>query len=832
MKKFWLIFLIQALLFTTIPASGQGLHFRGLDSPIGQRTTLEVFHNVRPFVSDSLVVRFGLRLESNQAVDLGYICHIETGKGEKAPVIHLLMDSDAASRTFRVIWEGQRFIANVQVPRDSLSNRWFPVTMVFNMDDGSIGLNVADNWRSSGEIDLPRIMRPYLVFGRYKDLTDVSPFSIRDLELQGHNRQWIFPLGEDGGTKASCKGSVRYGRVVQPSWLAQDAGSWKGIFSNYSDNYQCAGYDPLTHRLWCFSRDSISYVSLPDAGRVDYRFSTPCPLTSTLGTSFVDPSDGVLYAYEMFYPYYLKQASTPSVAALHPGHLDWEPLCSEAFDIQFHHHNEFVDTSERRLLIYGGYSYKKYNGTFYSFSLDSLRWSAMPPVTGDSLWPRFLGAMGYDVSSGLLYLFGGKGNESGDQIVGSQYLYTLHSVDPRTMTCRKIWQIPWSGENIVTGRNMVIDGTGNFYVVGYSESHTNTELNLYRFSMEDGSYEILADPIPFYSDRITCVANLYYDPQIAKMIATVEESEDDVHSHVAAYVLDYPPRKAGVSATIRHRRIVLAWILALTLLLGASLLAVISALRRRRKSSTDTPPVPEQDKPRPNSILLFGGVTARDRNGADLTPQFTGKLRQMFCMLLRRGSEGMSSRHLGSLLWPDRTESETKNVKGVTVNKLRKVLAQMDGVSLVSREKRFYLEMENPFWCDYAQLQKMLSDRRPDMDGVLRILARGRFLTEETDPVYDKMKESEAALVEPVMISEMHRRFSQKQYQTCLACANILFTIDPLHGEALSYAVRSLQAMDKPEEAKALYNRFITRYEKDYGEAWPESYEAISNVNS
>ncbi len=188
----------------------------------------------------------------------------------------------------------------------------------------------------------------------------------------------------------------------------------------------------------------------------------------------------------------------------------------------------------------------------------------------------------------------------------------------------------------------------------------------------------------------------------------------------------------------------------------------------------------------------------------------------------------MSSRHLGSLLWPDRTESETKNVKGVTVNKLRKVLAQMDGVSLVSREKRFYLEMENPFWCDYAQLQKMLSDRRPDMDGVLRILARGRFLTEETDPVYDKMKESEAALVEPVMISEMHRRFSQKQYQTCLACANILFTIDPLHGEALSYAVRSLQAIDKPEEAKALYNRFITRYEKDYGESWPESYEAIS----
>jgi len=769
-----------------------------------------------------------LKLESNQTVNLGYICHIETGKSENAPVIHLLIDSDAVSRTFRVIWEGQRFVADVQVPRDSLSNKWFPVTMVFNMNEDFISLKVADNWHDSGKIDLPRILRPYLIFGRYKDLTDVSPFSIRDLELHGRNRHWLFPLNEDGGTKASCKRSLRLGRVRQPSWLAQDACSWKGLFSNSSDNYQCTGYDPLTHKFWCFGRDSISYVGLPDGSRYDYRFSSPCPVISSLGTSFVDPSDGVLYAYEMFYPNYLQQAGVPSVAALRPGHLDWEPLCSEAFDIQFHHHNEFVDTAANRLMVFGGYSYKKYNGTFYSFSLDSLRWSALDPVTGDNLWPRFLGAMGYDPSSGLLYLFGGKGNESGDQVVGSQYLYTLHSVDPRTMKCCKLWQIPWSGENIVTGRNMVIDGKGDFYVVGYSESHTNTELKLYRFSMEDGSYEILADPIPFYSDRITCVANLYYDPLMEKMIATVEESENDVHSHIAAYVLDYPPRKAGASTTIRHRRIVLA----LTLLFGSALIAVALTLIRRRKRRIDLPPIPEQAKPRPNSILLFGGVAARDRNGADLTPQFTGKLRQMFCMLLRRGSEGMSSRHLGSLLWPDRTDSETKNVKGVTVNKLRKVLAQMDGVRLVSREKRFYLEQEAPFWCDYTQLQKMLSERRPDMDEVLKILARGRFLTEETDPIYDKMKESEAALVEPVMISEMHRRFSLKQYQTCLVCTNILFTIDPLHGEALSYAVRSLLAMEKPEEAKALYNRFITRYEKDYGEAWPESYEAISSDRS
>ena len=222
----------------------------------------------------------------------------------------------------------------------------------------------------------------------------------------------------------------------------------------------------------------------------------------------------------------------------------------------------------------------------------------------------------------------------------------------------------------------------------------------------------------------------------------------------------------------------------------------------------------------------------RDRKGNDITPQFTGKLRQLFCIVLQRGSAGISSRHLSSILWPDRPEEETKNVRGVTVNKLRKLLSQMDGISLVSREKRFYLETAKPFWCDYLRFQEILDMRHPDMDRLVRILSRGRFLTEETDPVYDKLKESVESRVEPIMTAEMQRRFQLKHYSVCLTCADVIFGIDPLNEDALSCSVRSLLRMERSEEAKALYNRFISRYSRDYGEAYPYSYESLTGSST
>ena len=812
----------------------QGLRLRGLESTIGERSSLSLFPHQKPLFRDSLALRFEARLESDR-FGLGYLCRVELDPGSGAPVINLLVERVSDTWVIRVIWEGQRFLASLPVPSSDLTTgRWFSMSLLFDLERDSVTLSVADRWSVSGQLDLPPRIRPDIVFGRSGDLTDVLPLSLRNISVAGSRRPCFFPLDEAEGRFAHCVNRLFPAEVTNPYWLRADASRWKPFFTRFSPIYQCVGYDPVRHRLWSFSRDSLSWVSLSGQGRTDDRFASPCPVPISLGTSFMDPRSGCLYVYDMFQSGEQIARQTPSLARLSPGSLSWEPVSTDAFTVQFHHHNEFVDPDSSRLVVFGGYGFRKYNGDFYSLPFvprgeEPIRWEKLPAVNGDPLWPRFLGSMGYNPADGKLYVFGGKGNESGEQIVGAQYLYSLHSIDLKTMECRKLWQIPWSGDNIVTGREMVIDDTGHFYVLGYSEAYTQTHLLLYRFSLLDGSFEVLADPIPFYSDRISCLANLHFDPVLSKLVAVVEESKDDVRSRVSAYVLDYPPQPSlsipGYAEWLR-RFPLLAW-LSLFLFLACVFLGVRYLRIRRRR--IDLPLLTPERETRPDSILLFGGITMRDREGKDITSQFTGKIRQMFCILLRRGSQGMSSKHMSSVLWPDRAESETKNVRGVTVNKLRKLLSKMDGIQLVSREKRFFLETEKPLFCDYVRFNELLSERHPDMDQVIRILSRGPFLMEETDPVYDKMKETVEGQIDRVMSAELPRRYSLRQFSVCLICANILFDLDPLNEEALSYSIRSLLAMEKEEDAKALYTRFITRYKKDYGEEYAKSYESISS---
>ena len=61
-----------------------------------------------------------------------------------------------------------------------------------------------------------------------------------------------------------------------------------------------------------------------------------------------------------------------------------------------------------------------------------------------------------------------------------------------------------------------------------------------------------------------------------------------------------------------------------------------------------------------------------------------------------------------------------------------------------------------------------------------------------------------------------------------ILCTDILFKIDPLNENALSYAVKAFKMSGNIEEAKVRYNSFITQYKKDYDEDYPSSFTDIS----
>ena len=831
MRRFAILLL---LLLMSISAFSQGLGFYGHDCQIDKRTSFRINPGLFGSCRRTLGLSFGFK--ALPGASDGYIFRMKSGRRDDSPILNFFYEETPDSYLFKLILEGKRFIVQLDLPKSlvSISKDWVDITLVFDSDNNSVTLRVGDDWQATGEVDLPGTIRPRIWFGKSEYLIDVPSFAISDLAISFDGEKVYFPLDEDSGDVACSSRWYLRGKAVNPIWLLNDSYHFRKVSTRRSSQMLCAGFDRDRHRIYMFNRDSLAFLDLLTEQVSTYRTANQCPVINACANSFINPEDGAIYAYQVYYDDDVNKGF-PTVAKLDPATLRWEPVSNESLDMQMHHHSQWFDERLRKFTIFGGYGNRRYNGSFYDFDLSDYSWSRWDVEDGDVIFPRFFSSIGYNETNGNLLIFGGMGNESGDQIVGREYSYDLFEVNPRDRSSRKVWTADWKGDNCVAVRGMVVDGD-SFYTLCYPEYETFSELNLYRFSLETGEYEIFGDPIPINSDKITSNANLYLDRDLGVMIALVEESPDDRSSAVTTYLISYPPGSQKVSTVVsRMRQKVLLIIVVVVLILALALVWIFFATssRRKRSGSVKIPAFIKSNDDKPDSIYLFGDLTVIDRDGKDITTRFTSKLRQMFLIVLGSlDDRGASSKKISGLLWPDKEEDKAKNLRGVTANNLRKFLGGLDGIRMVYEDGKFNFDLSPVFNCDYLEFQRLFNSESPDMDAILAIVARGKFLKNESDPMFDKMKAETERRVKSVVTVELSRRFSLRQYENTVLCADILFGLDPLDDDALTYSVRSLVALGDEEKAGRLYQTFITRYKKDYGEDYSNSFESILSERS
>jgi len=229
--------------------------------------------------------------------------------------------------------------------------------------------------------------------------------------------------------------------------------------------------------------------------------------------------------------------------------------------------------------------------------------------------------------------------------------------------------------------------------------------------------------------------------------------------------------------------------------------------------------------PRPNAIYLFGEFTVRDRNDRDITYMFSAQLKQVFCLILQYSTTegGIASQRLSSILWPDRPADKVKNSRGVTINHLRKVLGELDGIELIYEKGFFKLAHTEAFYCDYVRCMQIISENEvaEQRDELVEILSRGRFLQLSDHPLFDSFKEEMEKKLEPILLVEIEKSFEAGLYPTTIALADALFNIDPLNDEALSFQIKAMQKLKLVDEAKIRFQSFIIEYKKVIGDDYP-----------
>lgn len=840
-QQFRRVFLILILTFSVmISAFSQGLKFYGTECSIAGRTGYTVFEKHSPKFRNMLEMEF--RMLTYPSAEKGYVFRIfDEGDPEACPV-NLHYDGALDYHRFKLNLENIKILVNIDFRKDEdlYTARWMDVMLLLDFERDSVTLKIDDHTAKAYLPFKNRSIRPGITFGKNGYQIDVPSFAIKDLTISDKSSKYVFALDEEQGEDVHEYANGRKtGKVENPIWLAQNYFNWRIQDIVNSSTFLCKGYDENSHEVWAYNRDSIRFFNLKTRQVRTVRFNNTCPLEISTGQNFYDSSTGKYYAYE---PYIENSDSTRvSWAVLDTKTWRWTALSNDILDMPIYHHGEWLDTANNRFLVYGGFGNEKFNGEIYSFSLDGHKWNKAGDIVSEKPWPRYFCAAGYSAQDSSLYVYGGMGNESGYQVVGRSYLYDLYRINTKTLVSEKLWSINWDKDSLdcVPARNMILDGNGSFYVLCYPEYLTKSNLQLYKFSIKDGEKSAIGSRIKIMSDKINTNAVLYYDSLLKKLITITEETPDDHSSIVSTYTIEFPPALKTDKYSILERnrlieRAVTIGIIIIVLVVAGIVGLTIRRRRRRQRLSlglggttyrkTRIKMLPES----PNQIRLFGNLLVMDRDGEDISAMFTEKIKQVFMLILQYCDKGgISSKKLSSLTWPDKDEEKAKNIRGVTLNNLRKILNRMDGIALVFNEGKYIIQCDAPAVCDWFEAKTELLRPESGNDRLLSILSRGKFLNGETDPFYDNIKEDMENAVTAKMLEEAEYRFGNEDYVNLLLCTEIIFRIDPLNEFALNVTIKSLVNMGQDEEAKVRYNQFISRYKKDMDEDYPISYEKI-----
>lgn len=849
-RRLCLLFLLTGM---TLFAYSQGLLFQANDKEIKERTSLQIFQEGEiPCFTKNFQLSFELSIRDFDT--FGYVFLLKEDQGKtKYSFTYTYLDGE--NSTFKFNTDGKENHYSLNLRNDALAYQWIPVSFAFDLQQDVLTIRIGDNEKKITSLGLKDTFCPHLFFGRYDYILDMPTFAIRNLKLEGdRSHSYTFPLNENEGEEVHTSIGKVLGTVVNPVWLINGSYHWEKLFEYSFQTPSGITFEPDSQRLIIFSQDSLLTYNLLKRQPQKYSYSNKLPVKLQLATHFMNTTDGKLYVYELNN----LPLGDATVAALDLNNQEWKQTGVAALPVQLHHHDGFWDETTGKYLVFGGFGNKRFNNTFLEYDIEGDRWDTLS-YSGDRIIPRYFSGMAVNKNREHIYVFGGMGNESGEQSVGRNYLHDLYLLDRKQQSVRRLWQNA-SDHRLVVARDMILPPDEKYiYALCYPEYLSDTYLQLYRLTVDDGTMKALGDSIPMRSEEIMTNANLYYNSLTHEYYCTTTEFDKKGHTVIRTYVLSAPPvsldeiRSYGSRSSLEIRWL---WIMAGigVLLLAGGVLFVRKKRGKQRNAVLESssvlmsPPVGrEPDKSvqgketlakedfesslvRPNAVYLFGPFTVIDRNGRDITHLFSSRLRQVFIyILLHSTHNGVLSASLNEVFWPDKPDDKVKNLKGVTINQIRKNLAELDGVELV-HDKGYFRLVFTDCYCDYFRFRTLKNAEEVENElGIL--LMRGKFLDGMDAGMMDHFKQKVEEFLSSFLPLEIERLYQQHKYDAVIRFCNVLFRVDPVNELALAYGMHALNHTGSSQEAILQYSLFVREYRQMMNEEYSTSYAELMSKN-
>lgn len=836
MKKVWVILLILINATLSVFANNYGLHFNSHSVPGPQRTSL-LLNTQRPFTLDET---FSMSFDATirQEPQFGNIFSLKTDDGQSIDVIFSVLEKDQYAPALVINGTINVLDIPVDTPQSSfnfiLSKKENKVSLTYNKKSISLPIQLNDTQKLTVIFGIPRV----------KDRVDVAPIDIRDIKVFENNRNaHHWELKHHNGD--TCYDLIQQAPAVaiNPHWIINDHVEWKNIYSiNTKEKIQVT-FNPKENVFYMTQQGRILLFH-PDTDE-------------TLAIDIKQGHRAMMYSNYLEYDTLANTLLSYSIEKNLISRFDFNTRSWSSSELNTDepaYTNHTWAIADSVAYAFGGYGFYHFKNNLFCLNLKENKITECQYTP--SIHPRTSAASA--IVGDDLYIFGGRGNSSGRQELPSQYYYDLYAINLNTMKSRKIWEIPEVQDPFLEASTMYfIPEDSAFYV-----ATTDKGGILIKLSIKEPKWEYVSKGINsefIYKDM---VFNLYYAPDFNKMYMLIDKRLNDTNlSHdLTIYSIDCPLLENNQIEQVlpvpwyKHKTVLpgIILIVIIVILLIAIKFCKKQAIARKvnltkvqqkldieitmPKDKTEEKIYFDRSK---SAISLLGGFNVKDKNGKDITADFTPRAKSLLIILLLYSEKyplGILVKRLDDTIWADKDEESARNNRNVYMRKLRLLLESIGHIEVTNDKGYFRINVGEDVFFDYhvalthiAQIENKDFNDSKLINKVLELLLYGALLPNTTYEWLDDFKGNYSSTSITLLTNLLSRELNKGNDNLALRIADTIFLHDPLNEEALSAKCSILYNRKMKGIAKNVYDKFCKEYNESLGEKYKLSFTDICN---
>ena len=525
-----------AFLFFSISFSQEyGLSFKGQEYSLDDRTELNITPEHYLKLNDHFQLSFDLKVDVQAKKPLfGYVVRIINESGEN---IDLMFTNDPNKGILNLIIGNSQSVIKID-DFNLKNNKWVNINLNFLLLKGIMQISVAKEDYIEESINFKPNDKFKILFGAnsFNEFvtSDVPDMNIRDIKLYDKNRlQYHFPLKQcDGSVTKDIVGNAN-ALIKNPEWLLCKHQEWNLEFSSENKGVNLVTANEKQGELFILTNTHLITYNVNSKSSKKLPYKGGDIALSIDHRAIYNESENGIYCY-------LVDTKTFSRLNLETG--EWKnriPFDNIKHKQKFQNHSSVFNPQENSIYTLGGYGYYKYNNIISKIDLNDGKWSA--PSTNDSIFkPRYLS--GSDILNDSIYILGGYGNVSGDQLINPKSYFDLLAYNVKTNTFKEKFTISKYLSNMIVANKMWINPENrNYYALISDKVKFNTSLKLLQGNLDSQETEILGDSIPYKFLDVKSFASLYYLPNENKLVAYSSYINENNVTEYNINSINYPP---------------------------------------------------------------------------------------------------------------------------------------------------------------------------------------------------------------------------------------------------------------------------------------------------